>query len=1693
MPFLSAPAQALQAPVAFTSAALPTYQTDGIAWSIAQAGGKVFVGGSFTSLRPPGAAAGTSEIARTNFAVLDAASGEPTSCAPAFTVPSNPALGTVRSLEVSPDGRTLYVGGFFSHVGATSKQHLVAIDIASCTLVSSFTPLPNGTVHTIAAAGSTVYYGGGFTAAGGQPRAKAAAAGAVGTSTPGRLLAWAPTFDKEVLALAPKPDTSVIAVGGRFSTVNGGGAHALVVVDPATGATVRSFPTGFIDPRSVVKDLVADETGFYTGNEGSGSGVFDGRLAMDWGSYQQRWRDSCLGATQAVEVYRGLLYSGSHAHDCSSNGAFPDGDRYHFLAQRVEDPTLLSWFPNTNDGLGESIGPRDMVVATTPAEDFLWSVGEFTAVNGRPQQGITRFGQGVDTAGPSLPTPSVTSFRAGEAQVAWRRSLDTDDSDLTYRVYRDNGTTPVHTVTAGSFFWSRRQLSFIDAGLPPGSTHSYRITASDGTTTTSTPWRSVTIASTTSAYAQRVRSDGATFLWRYDEPADVFLSDSAGTNDSGTLRGGAAYQVTPAAIAGDPSRAITLSGGPVTSYSEARYEGPKTYTAETWFKTTTTAGGKLIGFGDKQTYPSSSYDRQVYMANDGRLLFGVAASGGLVTLPSPGSYNDGRWHHLAATQGSAGMALYVDGVRVARNAETTSQNYNGYWRVGGDNLNGWPSAPTSPGFAGSMDETAVYPTALSAATIADHYRVAGGTAPTGPSDFYGQTVAADDPTLYWRLGEAVGPTAADVTTDGNTGTYSSGVTFGQAGAISGTTNKAVALSGTTTGLIASTNPIPGPSSYSTEVWVKTTSTQGGKLFGFGNARSGSSSNYDRHVYLRNDGRLVFGVWTGAATTITSASAYNDGDYHHVVATQGSGGMALWVDGVLVGSNAESGNQSYSGHWRVGGDNLAFWPTPPTSNYLAGTVDEVSVYPTALTSAQVVAHHNAGRGSGDQAPPTTPATVSASVTRGDVALTWQASTDDVGVTGYDVHRSATSGFTPSTSTLIASPTGTSFTDSAVPAGVWYYRVIAKDAAGGRSAPTDQVSVTVTDTRAPSAPTAPSATTTADSANVSWTASSDDVAVTEYDVYRSTTAGFTPATANKVTSTTATSVLDAPLSAGRYYYRLTARDAAGNVSAPSAEVTAVVGDDMPPSVPSGVTTTVTGSTVGVAWSASTDELQVSGYDVHRSSAVGALPSSGNRVGSVTGTSFSDANVPAGTWYYRVVAKDAAGNRSEGSTEVPATVDAQPTVVRLAPIADAYGNAGATSTNYGTSATLMSRGNVGATSYLRFTMPAAPAGKVLTSAALRVRVTTDRVAGSAEPHDVRLASDSWSESTLTWDNRPPVGADSVGTIPAGAVVGGVYTAPLDVAAMRGVLGRQSSLAVNNTGVDGMFFWSRDHPTASYRPELSLTFSNTSANGPADTSPPSTPATVTAAAAPSAATVRWAASSDNVGVSGYDVHRSSTRGAAPSTANQVGSVTGTIYSDTGVPAGTWHYRVVAKDAAGNRSGASAEGTATVAASPTVVRLTPTADTYGNASVPTKNYGSSSILVSRGDPGVASYLRFAVPSAPEGKALTSAVLRIRTSTETIAGSKEPHYVRLGSDSWVESTLTWDNRPSVGPAVVGTIPAGAVVDSAYDVTLDVAAIRGMVGRQASLAVDNTGVDWLSFWSRNHATASYRPQLTLTYQ
>ncbi|MFD9336737.1 LamG-like jellyroll fold domain-containing protein [Streptomyces sp. NPDC060028] len=790
-------ASAITAPVAFTADNLPTWQPNGIVWAMAQANGTVFAGGTFSAVRPPDGAGSGAEQEAVNFVALDAATGNPTSCKLAFTIGDGSA--TVRTLTVSPDNKTLYAGGYFGAVNGTPVSSVAAIDIATCTPKASFHPSFPATVRALAVTGDTVYAAGDFGTVEDQTRERFAAVDA----TSGALKPFTANADEPGRAVAVTPDGKNVLLGGDFFSVNGANTHALAVVNSTTGAVAKTYTN--IPSNSVVKTIATDATGFYTGNEGSGGGVFDGRIGLRLSDFSEKWRDRCLGATQFVLPYEGVLYSSSHAHDCTLNGEWPDGKRNFLLAQPtnyegaapapvdgfVASPRKLGWHPTANDGLGEGIGPRVMAVAEKNDVKYMWVGGEFTQINGKPQQGLTRFASTGDVGAPTTPVASAAAVKPNEVQVRWRTSYDQDDSKLTYRIYRNGSGTPIATVVADSVEWERPQASWIDATAKAGQSYSYRVTATDGAGNTSALSASVSVTVPTSVqtYPNQVRADGANLYWRYDDTVSPYVADSSVSgNTSGIQVNAPALRQAPGAVTG-ASTAMGFNGTSQQLYSDHRQSVGASYTIETWFKTNTTRGGKLVGFGNNTDRGSGTYDKQLYMTNTGRLIFGVY-NGSTRTISTGlfDTFNDNKWHHVVGTQGPAGMALYVDGQSKGTLNVTNSTSYAGYWHVGGDNLGSWPTRPTSNFFAGQIDETAVYPTALSQAQIKNHFDLA-----KAPSDSVSKVSATEDTYVNQGAPSTANGAATSLAVRGSGSVYETYLRFNLPAAPAGQVLKAASL------------------------------------------------------------------------------------------------------------------------------------------------------------------------------------------------------------------------------------------------------------------------------------------------------------------------------------------------------------------------------------------------------------------------------------------------------------------------------------------------------------------------------------------------------------------------------------------------------------------------------------------------------------------------------------------------------------------------------------------------------------------------------------------------------------------------------------------------------------------------------------------------------------------------------------
>src|SRR6185503_5305351 len=268
-----------------------------------------------------------------------------------------------------------------------------------------------------------------------------------------------------------------------------------------------------------------------------------------------------------------------------------------------------------------------------------------------------------------------------------------------------------------------------------------------------------------------------------------------------------------------------------------------------------------------------------------------------------------------------------------------------------------------------------------------------------------------------------------------------------------------------------------------------------------------------------------------------------------------------------------------------------------------------------------------------------------------------STDNVGVTGYQLERCTGTGC--STFAQIATPVGTTFSNTGLAASTTYrYRVRATDAAANLSGYSNILEITTTaapDTTAPTTPTGLGATVISPSQiDLAWTASTDNVAVTGYQIDRCTGTGCTTF-AQIATSPVPSFSNTGLISSTTYRYRVRATDAAGNLSGNSSIVTATtqgIPDTTAPTTPSGLAATaLSGSQVNLTWTASTDNVAVTGYQLERCTGSGC--STFAQIAAPTTNSYSDTTgLTASTAYsYRVRATDAAGNLS-GFSNVAST---------------------------------------------------------------------------------------------------------------------------------------------------------------------------------------------------------------------------------------------------------------------------------------------------------------------------------------------------------------------------------------------------------------------------------------------------------
>lgn len=189
----------------------------------------------------------------------------------------------------------------------------------------------------------------------------------------------------------------------------------------------------------------------------------------------------------------------------------------------------------------------------------------------------------------------------------------------------------------------------------------------------------------------------------------------------------------------------------------------------------------------------------------------------------------------------------------------------------------------------------------------------------------------------------------------------------------------------------------------------------------------------------------------------------------------------------------------------------------------------------------------------------------------------------------------------------------------------------------------ISSTAPDIQAPTEPTNLVATNVNEnSLDLSWSPSTDDTNVTGYNVYQD---------GALITTVTATNADITSLSASTTYtYTITAFDAVGNTSNASIglDVTTLSPDTVPPTQPANLTATnTTDSSTTLSWSASTDNVGVTFYEIYQDDQL---------ISSITGTTHTVLSLSSeSTYTFKVKALDAAGNESIFSNSLNVTTQA------------------------------------------------------------------------------------------------------------------------------------------------------------------------------------------------------------------------------------------------------------------------------------------------------------------------------------------------------------------------------------------------------------------------------------------------------
>ena len=419
------------------------------------------------------------------------------------------------------------------------------------------------------------------------------------------------------------------------------------------------------------------------------------------------------------------------------------------------------------------------------------------------------------------------------------------------------------------------------------------------------------IVANPTTYAEYAYSLLPIAYYRLGETSGTVAVDETG-NYNGTYVGGVTLNV-PSLLVNDTGTSVTIDG---TSGRVDLPNIPNIVSLSAVFKATTTSNWVAIFAQNNRSIhivgPVGSMNSYIYV-------------NGVASVYADKAYNDGVPHHIAVSFNGTVTEWWIDGVKQAdlnanlfiNNAATTtlgSYKYSGLYYPQGIK---------------TIDEVAVFGTPLTAQDVTNLYNFSKGI--TDNPTTYAESVYNLLPVAYYRLGETTGTVAKDEI-GAHTGTYGGPVVLGSTGLVTNDSNTGIEINGN--GQYLSVPSMPSVKTVSVIIKLNNYSTGPyglNTVLGFDGNGAGGPSIYQGK----------FKMWTGNRYLSGSISPQLNTTYH-MVYVYGATSLKWYINGAL----------DYTGPMLVVGNLISFGQHPFSSDALYGTLDEVAVFGTELTEAQI---------------------------------------------------------------------------------------------------------------------------------------------------------------------------------------------------------------------------------------------------------------------------------------------------------------------------------------------------------------------------------------------------------------------------------------------------------------------------------------------------------------------------------------------------------------------------------------------------------------------------------------------------------------------------------------------------------------------------------------------------------------------